>query len=137
MEQKEIMELSNELTYRQYLMDREKIRGLFHNMAIPEYIVLHTIVSENEKSSIYEGRTYLKDLSEKLQISISQTSKVLRELKERGLIFWSHDGSGSEGTYVTITETGERLLREQEITMRDVTHICTYAGFLWKYVIAG
>lgn len=119
MEKNEVIELSNELTYRQYLMDRGKIRELFHKMAVPEYIVLQTIASESEKSSIYEGRTYLKDLSEKMQISIRQTSKMINELKERGLILWSHDGNGSDGTYVTITENGKRMLHEQERRMKD------------------
>lgn len=36
MEKNEVIELSNELTYRQYLMDRGKIRELFHKMAVPE-----------------------------------------------------------------------------------------------------
>ena len=32
---------------------------------------------------------------------------------------WSHDGNGSEGTYVTITESGKKLLKNQEQILRD------------------
>ena len=110
----EIEELSNELTYRRYLMNTGKIGKLFQNMTIPEYIALHTIEMESRKSSIYSGRTYLKDLSERMQLTIRQISKMVGRLKERGLVTWSHDGDGSEGTYVMITEAGEKLLLEQE-----------------------
>ena len=31
---------------------------------------------------------------------------------------WSHDGNGSEGTYVIITDSGKKLLKEQEEVLR-------------------
>ena len=115
----EVVELSNELTYRRYLMNKGKIRELFQKVSIPEYIALHMIASENDNPMLYSGRTYLKDLSEKMQLTMRQTSKMVGELKDRGLLCWSHDGNGSEGTYVTITETGEKILCEQEEILRD------------------
>ncbi|MDD6442497.1 MAG: MarR family transcriptional regulator [bacterium] len=114
MEKNEVVELSNELTYRHYLMDKGIIHELFQKMTIPEYIALHMIVLESESTVIYGGRTYLKELSEKMQLTIRQTSKMVGELRDRGLILWSHDGNGSEGTYVTITEMGRKLLEDQE-----------------------
>lgn len=119
MEINETKELSNELTYRHYIMSKEKISELFSDVTIPEYIALYTIVSESENTVIYSGRTYLKDLSEKMQLTIRQTSKMVGELKERGLLLWSHDGNGSAGTYVTITETGKKLFYEQEQILKE------------------
>lgn len=110
----DIMALSNELTYRRYLMNKGQIREFFKKMSIPEYIALHNIALDEEMSSIYEGRTYLKELSEKMELTMRQTSKMIGELRDKGLVTWSHDGNGSEGTYVTITENGQALLREQE-----------------------
>lgn len=118
-EKTEVVELSNELTYRRYLMNKGKIRELFQKVSIPEYIALHMIASENDNPMLYSGRTYLKDLSEKMQLTIRQTSKMVGELKDRGLLCWSHDGNGSEGTYVTITEIGQKILCEQEGILRD------------------
>ena len=83
-------------------------------MSIPEYIALHHIVSEEEASDIYSGRTYLKDLSVKLQMTMRHTSKMIEKLRDMGYVLWSHDGNGSEGTYVTITDSGRKLLKEQE-----------------------
>lgn len=119
MEKNEVVELSNELTYRHYLMDKGIVHELFQKMTLPEYIALHMIVLESESTEIYGGRTYLKELSAKMQLTIRQTSKMVGELRDRGLILWSHDGNGSEGTYVTITEMGKKLLEEQEQLLKE------------------
>ena len=115
----EIMKLSNELTYRRYLMNRGQIREFFQKINTPEYIALYNIALNSDVSDIYSGRTYLKELSEKMQLSIRKTSKMIGKLRDRGLVLWSHDGNGSEGTYVTITEEGRKLLEEQEKTLNE------------------
>lgn len=112
--QDDVTSLSNELTYRRYIMNKGQIHQLFKELSIPEYIALHSISATTEISEIYSGRTYLKDLADKLQLTIRQTSKMIGELKDRGLLAWSHDGNGSEGTYVTITERGQKLFKEQQ-----------------------
>lgn len=113
-EKKDISKLAHELTYRRYLMSKGQVKDFFQNISISEYIALHIISLENETSDIYSGRTYLKDLSEKMQLTVRQTSRMVGELRDRGLVLWSHDGNGSEGTYVTITDNGKKLLQEQE-----------------------
>lgn len=110
----DITRLSNELTYRRYIMNKDQLRKLFKELNITEYIALHNISATDETSAIYSGRTYLKELADKMQFTIRQTSKMIGNLKDRGLLSWSHDGDGSEGTYVTITERGQKLLKEQE-----------------------
>ena len=60
MDKTELTKLSRELTYRRYMMNRGKIRSLFKNISIPEYIALYNIMQDNENSSIYGERTYLK-----------------------------------------------------------------------------
>lgn len=47
-----------------------------------------------------------------------QTSKMIGDMRDRGLLIWSHDGNGSEGTYVTITPAGEEKLQEQEAVLK-------------------
>ncbi len=115
----DITQLSNELTYRRYLMNKGQMYKVFKKMSIPEYIALHNIAVDSEISDIYSGKTYLKELSEKMQLTIRQTSKLIGQLRDRGLVLWSHDGDGSEGTYVTITETGEQVLSEQEEILKE------------------
>lgn len=110
----DVRQLANELTYRKYLFDNDSFRSFFKEIRFIDYIVLYTII-ENEKTSvIYSGRTYLQELADKMQMPIRQVSRIVRELKEKGLVLWSHDGDGSEGTYVTITEEGSALFKKQE-----------------------
>ncbi|MGN0515059.1 MAG: MarR family winged helix-turn-helix transcriptional regulator [Lachnospiraceae bacterium] len=109
----DIIKLSNELTYQRHLFNREYRKDVFMKMSIPEYIALQYISME-EMSNIYSGRTYLKDLADKLQMSMRQVSKMVEKLRDAGYVVWSHDGNGSEGTYVTITESGQNMLKNQE-----------------------
>ena len=51
-------------------------------------------------------------------MTIRQTSKMVGKLRDRGLLTWSHDGNGSEGTYVTATEMGLELLSQQETALK-------------------
>ena len=119
LERKDLERLSHELTYRRYMMDRGKVRSLFKNIRIPEYIALYSIAQDSENSSIYGERTYLQELSEKMQLSMRQTSKMVGDLRDRGLMTWSHDGNGKDGTYVTITESGKQLLENQETIVKE------------------
>ena len=93
MDTTELERLSHELTYRRYMMDRGKVRGLFKDIRIPEYIALYSIAQDSENASIYGDRTYLQELSEKMQLSMRQTSKMVGDLRDRGFVTWSHDGN--------------------------------------------
>ena len=60
-----------------------------------------------------------KDLADKMELTIRQTSNMIAGLRDRGLVYWSHDGNGSDGTYVTITDIGRQNLYEQEDILKD------------------
>ena len=117
--QMDMTQLANELTYRKYLFGNDDFRNFFKELRIIDYVVLHTILENEKSAALYSGRTYLKELSDKMQMSIRQTSQVVRELKEKGFLVWSHDGDGSEGTYVTITEEGLERFRKQENSLKN------------------
>lgn len=114
----DITQLSHELTYRRYLMNKGQTKRFFQELSIPEYIVLHIVEKNEKESEIYSGRTYLKELAEKLQLTIRQTSRMVNDMKGRGLLLWSHDGDGSEGTYVRMTDEGRTILETQEETLK-------------------
>ncbi len=104
--------LSNEITYHRYVLSHRKVESLYKAMSMPEYIALKSFSGGADK-------IYLKDIADKLEITVQQASKAVRRIADRGLVTWEHDGNGSEGTYVTITEAGEELLREQQGILRD------------------
>ena len=112
-------DLTNELIYQKYLMNHGQLRQYFRELNMPEYLALHMIEKASSADAPSAGKTYLKDLAEEMQLSIRQTSKMIAELRDRGLVNWAHDGDGAEGTYVIITETGAGLIHRQEETLKD------------------
>ncbi len=124
----DILELSNELIYRAYSMSRNQVRKHMYELDFRDYIALRRILSLTSPEGIYSGRAYLKDLAKNMNLSIRQTSKMAKELKNRGLVTWSHDGDGSEGTYLFITDAGRELVAQNEDILRRY-----YGSIIEKY----
>lgn len=118
MNKSDIGALSHEITYRRYLMNKGKVKDLFQHVSLSDYIVLYSIAKKEKQSSGHGEKTYLKDISAKMELSTRQTSRIISGLRDRGLLVWSHDGNGSEGTYVTITQAGEQMLKAQESVLK-------------------
>ena len=112
----DVLKLGNEFTMRRYLFNKPQVSQVLNEA---DYILLHIIMETAREHEIYEGKTYLKDLSEKMMLTIRQTSKLISKLKERGLVKWSHDGDGNEGTYVTITDEGRKLMEQQQAVYKE------------------
>lgn len=112
MDNNTINKLAYDLTYQRYLLNKDKANYLFNDLSVGDYVVLHTVLC-------FEDKAYLEKLGEKLNLSISKMSNVATNLKNRGLVIWSHDGDGSEGTYLTVTETGLKLMDKQEDKLKN------------------
>lgn len=111
--------LAHEITYRRYLLSRDDARSMFRDINIAEYIVLHFMSEQIESDPIYSDRIYLSEISEKLNLPIRKTSKLIREMSGKNLISWDHDGDGKDGTYVTMTEHGKNVFKETDSRLRD------------------
>lgn len=112
MDKNTINKLAYDLTYQRYLLNKDKANYLFNDLSVGDYVVLHTVLC-------FEDKAYLEKLGEKLNLSISKMSNVATNLKNRGLVIWSHDGDDSEGTYLTVTETGLKLMDKQEDKLKN------------------
>ena len=44
---------------------------------------------------------------------------MVGQLRDKGLVSWSHDGDGSEGTYIIITDSGLRQMETQEMLLKN------------------
>ena len=111
--------LAHEITYRRYLLSKDDARFVFKDVNIAEYIVLHFMSEQIESDSIYSDRIYLSEISEKLNLPIRKTSKLIREMSGKNLINWGHDGDGKDGTYVTLTEHGKSVFEETDGKLKD------------------
>lgn len=116
---KNIQELSHELTYHRYMLNQGQVRGLFRDITIPEYMALHRICHAINERNDGSGRTYLQDIAQELHLPIPKASKMMGSLRDKGLVSWSHDGNGSDGTYIVMTDAGIRLMERQEAFLKD------------------
>ena len=105
----EITRLAYELTYQKFLLNKDKAGHLFTEVDIAEYIALHLI-----DRSASSGHTYLTTLAQKLDMPISGVSRMVSRLKERGFVLWSHNGNGSDGTFVSVTPSGLQAMKRQD-----------------------
>jgi len=111
----EITKLIYELIYHRYMMNKDKSKTIFSKLTLREYIVLHHFL----KSSEGEVKLYLANLSQELGLSIHQASRLATQLRDRGLVIWSHDGDGTDGSYLMVTDVGMKLIDEQERKLCD------------------
>ena len=112
-------EIAHEITYRRYLLSKDDAKFMLKDINIAEYIVLHYMCEHIESNSIYSGRIYLSEISEKLNLPIRKTSKLIREINSKNLVSWDHDGDGKDGTYVTITDHGKSVFEDTDNKLRD------------------
>lgn len=111
--------IAHEITYRRYLLSKDDTKIMLKDINIAEYIVLHYICEHIEDNPIYSGRIYLSEISEKLDLPIRRTSKLIREMNSKSLISWDHDGDGKDGTYVTITDHGKTVFEDTDNKLKD------------------
>lgn len=115
----DVTKLAYELTYHRYLMNKDKAQNLYTELDVSEYVALHSIARIASEKGGVSKKTYLSALAEQLEITISNCSRMIKKLSDRGLVVWSHDGDGSEGTYVVITESGTKAMLYQEKILND------------------
>ena len=111
-------EIAHEITYRRYMLSKDDAKFVLKDINIAEYIALHYMCEHIESNSIYSGRIYLSEISEKLNLPIRKTSKLIREMNGKNLVSWNHDGDGKDGTYVTITDHGKSVFEETDNKLR-------------------
>ena len=81
----ESFELSTELIFQRFLMDKERRKNFYNGLELADYIALKVM----EKDCIDgKDKTYLKDLSSFMRISIPQTSAIASSLKDMGYALW-------------------------------------------------
>ena len=121
----DISSLSDEMTFRRYMGGLLNTRKIFRKMSTGNYVTVEIIERLIEKEygkdaqEDTSNRIYLKDLAAQLKMPMPKVSETVRDLNERGMVVWTHDGKGTEGTYITLTESGIRAAHEQQAILND------------------
>lgn len=117
--------LSDEMTFRRYISGVMNTRKVFRKMSTGNYITIEIIERLIKKEygddakADGSARIYLKDLASHFKIPMYKVSEIVRDMNERGMVTWTHDGKGEEGTYITITESGKRAAEEQQEILKE------------------
>lgn len=117
--------LSDEMTFRRYMSGVMNTRKVFRKMSTGNYITIEIIERLIKKEygdhANLDGsnRIYLKNLAEHFKMPMYKVSEIVRDMSERGMVIWTHDGKGEEETYITITESGKRTAEEQQEILKE------------------
>lgn len=112
-DKKEFHALANELTYRKYTMGRVNLTKLFPDISTMDYLALWVISRLSEKEGNGD-KVYLQDIAADLKLPMSRVSEMMQTLKDKGVLIWTHDGDGSDGTYVKLTENGKNIMMKEQ-----------------------
>lgn len=112
-DRKEFNELASEITYRRYMMDKVNLTKIFPDISTIDYVALWVISRLAEKKPDSD-KIYLQDIAADLKVPMNRVSEMIQKLRDRGVLIWTHDGDGSEGTYVKLTASGREAMKKQQ-----------------------
>ena len=112
-DRKEFNELASEITYRRYMMDKVNLTKIFPDISTMDYIALWVISRLAEKKPDID-KIYLQDIAADLKVPMNRVSEMIQKLRDKGVLIWTHDGDGSEGTYVKLTASGQEAMKKQQ-----------------------
>lgn len=92
------------------------LRRLFQANASDEYALIW-LLSKHTKDTGSE-KIYLKDMVRELGLPMYKVSAITRSLQDKGLVQWTHDGNGEEGTYILLTDTALTSVQTHRQAMR-------------------
>lgn len=84
--------------------------------ASDEYALIW-LLSKHTKDSGSE-KIYLKDMVKELNLPLPKVTAIARSLQGKGLVRWTHDGNGEDGTYILLTDTALTSVQTHRQTLR-------------------
>ena len=92
------------------------LRRLFQENASDEYALIWLLSKHTQDSG--SEKIYLKDMVKELNLPLPKVTAIARSLQSKGLVRWTHDGNGEEGTYILLTETALSSVQARRQTLR-------------------
>ena len=75
---------------RSFFSKSVNVESIFEFIERTDYLFLYSIKECVEKSDCHEG-VYLSEVAEYMKLSISETSKMVKSLENKGYIIWKLD----------------------------------------------
>jgi DNA-binding MarR family transcriptional regulator len=116
--QMQYMELGDEIIRLHNGLGNNSFQKLFTVIPISEYLLL-TMLMKNLELHQEDRRVYLKEIAAELKMEMPKVSAMVEHLQRSGLVIWQHDGSGNDGTYITLSNYGRELMEEQRKILKN------------------
>ena len=111
----DLVKLANQMIKMRSAIDSDHLKKIFSKISLSDFTILKKVYGEVSEEHITEP-IYLSSLAEKFKVTISQTSTGVKRLQTKGYVYWEHD---EKGTYIRLSETGHRLMTEQQEILND------------------
>lgn len=92
------------------------LRRLFQANASDEYALIWLLSKHTQDTG--SEKIYLKDMVRELNLPLPKVTAIARSLQSKGLVRWTHDGNGEDGTYILLTETALTSVQARRQTLR-------------------
>ncbi len=102
-----------------FFLNRIDISRMFEFMERSEYIFLYNIKKCMENSD--DNKAYMSELAKQLNLSITETSRAVKNLEDKGFVTWQTDEK-KERTFVTLTGKAKEAMANQYDKMEKAYH---------------
>lgn len=103
---------------KEFLGENIRARHISELIARTDYFFLHNIKECIEKSELENG-VYLSELAGEMRMSVTDTSKAVKGLEEKGYVTWKLD-EDKKKTYIILTDKAYELERGQKRKLLDL-----------------
>lgn len=101
----------------EFFLKSVNVERVFQVIERTDYLFLYNIKECMNNSESPEG-VYLSELAEQMELSITDTSKAVKSLEEKGYVIWKLD-ENKEKTYIVLTNKAVELSRGQKRKMTE------------------
>jgi DNA-binding MarR family transcriptional regulator len=97
---------------------RERLddKKLFQKMSSADFVFMWMFAWHTKNTGA--DRMYLTEVAQRLKLPMHTVTKIVKELKAKGLVQWKFDGTGEDGTYILLTEDSLADTMEQATILR-------------------
>ena len=111
-----MMEYRNNIG-EEFFLEQISVEKIFALLERTDYFLLYNIQHCATRSHL-ENAVYLSDLATYMNISVTEASKAVTNLRDKGYLIWKTDEK-KERTYVTLTSRAIELMRNQRQQLID------------------
>lgn len=110
----QLADRGNEWMHQQFVTGQQHFKKIFSEVSTQDYL---TLLLLNSNHGLNESKVYLKEIASDQELPMSDVSKMVQNLQERGFVYWNHDAQGS---FITFSERGADAMKLQQEKVTDL-----------------